>query len=397
MQSGSGLRPASAAAKTDHESGLGNCCRDFAAGTQSESPNTRLCERPVPDHQSVVKGSPIRYNLVMNFDSNWGIVGHEWAVELLQGHLVNERSRHAYLITGPKGVGRRTLALRMTQGLNCPQPISPGNPCRQCRTCQRIERMQHPDLNVVQAEEVGGTLKVDQIRELLRGLFLAPYEAPYKIALLLRFEEANPNAANALLKTLEEPPPQVKLFITAQDAESLLPTIVSRCELIHLRPLPLEKVSQGLQNQGDISSNQAQLLAHISNGRPGYALWLHEKPEILSQRNKLLDDHQHLLTAGRVERFNYAENLVKDKTALFQTLRIWLTLWRDVMLRVSGSIAPISNLDREKDIERISSQVDLLTAKDMLDKFETTQKRLERYTNTRLTTEVFMLNLPHLA
>ena len=333
----------------------------------------------------------------MDFEENWGILGHEWAVELLQGHLANDRSRHAYLITGPQGVGRRSLALRMTQALNCPQPLSPGIPCQQCATCQRIERMQHPDLNIVQAEDIGGTLKVDQIRELIRGLSLAPYEARHKIALLLRFEEANPSAANALLKTLEDPPPQVKLFLTAQDAEALLPTIVSRCELIHLRPLSLDKVRQGLQSLWDLPPDQAQLLAHLSNGRPGYALRLHQNPELLEQRETVLNDHLFLLTASRVERFNYAENLIKDKAILYQALGTWVTLWRDVMLHVSGSSAPMTNFDRQQDIEKISSQVDLHTAQAMLNTLKSTQTRLNLYTNIRLTTEVLMLDLPKLA
>ena len=110
---------------------------------------------------------------------NWDMLGHEWAVSLLKGHIERDRVRHAYLITGPRGVGRRTLALRLAQALNCPQPSSPGDPCRTCRTCSQIERMQHPDLVVVQADQLGGTLKVDQIRELGRGLALAPYESQY--------------------------------------------------------------------------------------------------------------------------------------------------------------------------------------------------------------------------
>jgi len=209
---------------------------------------------------------------------NWDMLGHEWAVELLRGHLAHNRVRHAYLFTGPQGVGRRTLALRLAQGLNCPQPSAPGVPCRSCRTCQRIERMQHPDLTVVHAEQVGGVLKVDQIREMQRGLSLSPYEARYRVALLLRFEEANPNAANALLKTLEEPPPQVVLILTAESAEVLLPTIVSRCEALHLRPLPLDVVGEGLQTRWGLPPDEARLLAHLSGGRPGYALHLHRTP-----------------------------------------------------------------------------------------------------------------------
>ena len=180
---------------------------------------------------------------------NWNLIGHEWAVTLLQEHVANHQVRHAYLITGPQGVGRRTLALRLVQALNCPTPQAPGVPCLQCRTCRQIEAMQHADLLVIQAEQVGGTLKVDQVRELQHSLSLAPYESRYKAALLLRFEEANPSAANALLKTLEEPAAQAILILTADSTSSLLPTIVSRCEVVRLAPLPLSLVEQGLQER----------------------------------------------------------------------------------------------------------------------------------------------------
>lgn len=332
----------------------------------------------------------------MQSHENWGMLGHEWAVDLLYRHLANDRKRHAYLITGPEGVGRRTLATRMSQGLNCPEPISPGNACRTCHTCQRIERMQHPDLSTVAAETVGGTLKVDQIRELQRGLSLAPYEAPHKIALLQRFEEANPNAANALLKTLEEPPPQVILFLTAQDTETLLPTIVSRCEVINLRPLAIEKVSQGLEEQWGLATDEARLMAHISDGRPGYALWLHQNPELMEQRARFLDDHQRLLSASRVERFHFAESLAKDKGELLLALQTWLSFWRDVMLQTSGSKTPITNLDRENDIRTLSSAITLPIAQKAIATLQRAQTRLAANTNTRLTAEVLLLDLPRI-
>src|SRR5574342_647685 len=137
----------------------------------------------------------------------WDLLGHEWAARLLTEHIAGGRLRHAYLFTGPRGVGRRTLALRLAQAVNCLQPPAPGVPCGACSACVRMERMQHPDLAVIQAETEGGVLKVEGVRDLQHSLSLAPYEARYRIALLLRFEEANPSAANALLKTLEEPPP----------------------------------------------------------------------------------------------------------------------------------------------------------------------------------------------
>lgn len=329
----------------------------------------------------------------METNSNWSLLGHEWAVDLLRGHLNNERTRHAYLITGPQGVGRRTLALRLSQALNCTAPVKPAIPCGECRACRLIEKMQHPDFSVVQAE-AGRALKVDQIRGLQRTLSLAPYEATYKIALLLRFEEANPNAANALLKTLEEPPPQVVLLLTASDAEALLPTIISRCEVIRLRPLSIEKVSGELKTRWGLPAEEAHLLAHLSGGRPGYALNLSKSPEVLAQRQSQLDEHQKLLSASRVERFSYAEELSKDKTILQSTLQTWLTLWRDVMLRTAGSTAPLTNIDREAEIDTLAGKVLLPTAQMTVNQIECSIDQIDRYINARLVTEVLMLDLP---
>ena len=127
--------------------------------------------------------------------SNWNLVGNEWAVDMLKKHVVNGTTRHAYLFAGPPGLGRRTLALRFAQALNCQTPIAPGVPCGECRDCRQLAAMQYADLTVIQADAEGGTLKVDQIREARRSLTLKPYQANYRVALFLRFQEANDNAA----------------------------------------------------------------------------------------------------------------------------------------------------------------------------------------------------------
>lgn len=327
---------------------------------------------------------------------NWNMLGHEWAVDLLQEHVARENPRHAYLLTGPRGVGRRTLGLRLAQALNCPQQEAPGEPCLHCRTCRQIERMQHTDLAVVQAEEVGGVLKVDQIRDLQRMVSLSAYAAPYRVALLLRFEEANLSAANALLKTLEEPPPRVVIVLTAESAERLLPTIVSRCEVLRLRPLSLDTVTQGLESRWSLPPDQARLLAHLSGGRPGYALRLHQEPELLEQRNAWLDEQDQLLGASRVVRFAYAEELAKDKERLRAALQVWLSFWRDVLLQAGEASTPLTNPDRAAEIAIVANHVGLRTTKRVLDQIERTEQLLDRNVNARLVAEVFLLDLPNI-
>jgi DNA polymerase-3 subunit delta' len=324
---------------------------------------------------------------------NWSILGHEWAVDMLKQHIAREAVRHAYLFSGPPGLGRRTLALRFAQALNCPQPTAPGEPCGVCRDCKQIENMQHPDLSIVQAETEGGTLKVDQVREVRRALALKPYQTKYRVALFLRFQEASEGAANALLKTLEEAPGHAILILTTDNPEQLLPTITSRCEILRLRPLPVDVIEEHLKSHG-AEAQSAHLIAHVSGGRPGYALRLLEDESALEFRAERLVDLAELLTATRVQKFNYAEKLAKDKDSMRQTLLVWLSYWRDVLLRVSGAAASITNIDQHESIASLAEKLTLESARRVVSNHEMALERLEHNVNPRLLAEVLLLDLP---
>jgi len=327
--------------------------------------------------------------------NNWILLGHEWAVDMLKQHIFRDALRHAYLFTGPPGLGRRTLALRLAQALNCTQQPAPGQPCGDCRDCRQIESMTHPDLSVVQAETEGGTLKVDQIREVRRALTLKPYQAKYRLALFLRFQEASEGAANALLKTLEEAPEYAILILTADSPEGLLPTITSRCEVLRLRPLSPDVVESYLLEQG-AESEQAHLIAHISDGRPGYALKLLNDETTLEFRAERLAELGRLLPSTRVQKFKYAENLAKDKDVMRQTLLVWLSYWRDVLLRASGATVPIANVDQEKTITSLAQSLEMERTRRVVQDMETAIKRLEHNVNPRLLAEVLLLDLPQI-
>lgn len=324
---------------------------------------------------------------------NWNLLGHEWAVDMLRQHVSRGDIRHAYLFSGAPGIGKRTLALRLAQALNCESPIGAGMPCFNCRTCKQIESMTHPDLNVIQAETEGGTLKVDQIRELQRTINLRPYQSQYRVSLFLRFHEANDNAANALLKTLEEAPSHAVLILTAENPEQLLPTINSRCEILRLRPLPVEAVTSDLMEKG-LDEDRARLLAHISGGRPGYARKLVDDVTLLEKRAEQLNDLQTLLPAARVEKFSYADKLSKDKDVMRQTIVVWLSYWRDVMLRVAEAETPLINIDHNMEIEFLAGRLDLSSARKVVSNLESTLEKMDRNVNSRLLAEVLLLDLP---
>jgi DNA polymerase-3 subunit delta' len=325
--------------------------------------------------------------------SNWNLIGHEWAVDMLRQHVVQDAVRHAYLLAGAPGVGRRTLALRFAQALNCTQPIQPGIPCGTCRDCRQIEAMQHPDLNVIQADSEGGTLKVEQVRESRRSLTLKPYQSKYRVALFLRFQEANDNASNALLKTLEEAPSYAVLILTADQVEGLLPTIASRCEVLRLQPLPLKVVESFLKEHG-ADEKQSSLIAHISGGRPGYALRLLQDPQALTTREEKLNDLRSLISSTRRDRFAYADRLAKDKDGMRSTLLLWLSFWRDVLLCSGGASTPFANIDRSEDIESLARRLQMAEARRVVSGMEKSLTQLDANVNARLLAEVLLLDWP---
>lgn len=354
--------------------------------------NPFLFKRP----QTVAARSSFGYNAGMD----WDVYGHEWAARMLKEHISRSAVRHAYLFTGPPGVGRRTLALRFAQALNCTEPPEPGQPCGHCRTCQQIARMQQADLSIVQAEQEGGSLKVEQTRELQRSLSLSPYESRYRIAILLRFQQATVNAQNAFLKTLEEPAPKVVLLLTADSSESLLPTIVSRCEVLRLRPMQVDRLARILQDSHNITPTDARRLAHISGGRMGYALRLHSDPGVVKQENDRIEDLLALLPSAYRDRIAYGEHYRygESKVKVYETLRVWLLFWRDLLLKASGSQVPPVYLDWQDQILSIASQLAPTTIRSRISDLENALVRLETTNvNPSLLMQVILLDWPKLS
>jgi DNA polymerase-3 subunit delta' len=332
---------------------------------------------------------------------DWHIYGHDWAVNLLQAHAAGGSLRHAYLLVGPEGVGRRTLATHFAQALNCTHPPEPGGFCGECRDCRQIGALAHPDLSLLTPTEGHKDILIDQVRALQHTLALAPYAAKYRIALLPDFQRANTQAANALLKTLEEPPERVVLLLTADALEHLLPTIISRCEVIRLRPASIADAATYLQSEKNLPPEQAGLLSHLTSGRIGAAIRLAEDADALEHRRDHMETLIGLLSAPRQDRFKLAERLAKSyDTARInagKVIPIWLSFWRDVFVRTSGADLPLVNLDLESQVDQVAVMVDPEAARTLVIAHEEALDQLDANANVRLLLEALMLRWPFLS
>ncbi len=321
----------------------------------------------------------------------WRIIGHEWAVGLLRQSLAADLVAHAYLFSGPARIGKRSLALALAGALNCAAP-DPG--CGQCPSCLKIARGTHPDVRLIVGEGVGGSLKIDQVRALQRDAVLSPYEGRYRVFILRRIDLASVEAANSLLKTLEEPPDHVVLVLTAVQADLLPTTVISRCQRLDLRPASQQVIEDSLRDRG-MPPEKAQLVARLSGGRVGWALHAAEDENVLRQRQQDLDKLVQLLSADRVERLDFAWKASRDLATSRALLDLWTGWWRDLLLLRGQGEPHIANVDRSAEMRWLAAQSTLPQIWTVLSAMQAAAAQLEANVNPRLAWEGLLLKLPH--
>lgn len=326
--------------------------------------------------------------------TNWPVVGHRWAVQQLQHAVVHDEISHALLITGPESVGKTTLAETLVAAILC--RAEEGKPCGACLSCRKLASEHHPDFMPVAAEDKASRLKIDQIREVERFLSLTPRESLHKVALVSDFERATINAANALLKTLEEPPPYAHLILLATDADLLLPTIVSRTQQVALRPLSRADVAQALVERWQVEPERARQLARISGGRIGWAVQAATNPATYERMQEALEQLVAILGQDIPTRFTTAQTLARDDAALHETLEYWLTFWRDVLLLKTENAEALVHTEHRPAMEAIARTADVQDVLQILDTLGQTQQALFAHVNTQLWVENLLIDFPTL-
>lgn len=327
--------------------------------------------------------------------NTWPVFGHEWAVDLLDRSLLAGRVPHALLLAGPPQIGKRTLATSVAAALICE---AADKPCGHCRACRLVAQGVHPDVRVIAADAGErareGILKIDQIRELQREAALSPIEARVKVFLLRELERANLPAANALLKTLEEPPPHVVLLLTSARPHALLPTIISRCQVMTLRSLPQQQVADALQTHWHAAPEQAALLARLADGRLGWAVQRLTDEQAWNERTLRLAEARALPLQSRLQRLQMADELSRTPAALQPTLALWISWWRDLLLMQQGNAAHLRNLDLAGELAREAARYDPTQVQHFLVRLQAAPTQINQNVNARLLLETLMLHMP---
>ena len=321
------------------------------------------------------------------------LLDHEKPKALLREAVARNKLAHAYLFKGPDGVGKKKAALTLAAFLNCKSPLE-HDACGRCSSCRKYSSGNHPDLIIVEPD--GAAIKIGQVRELKHQLTFPPLEARIRVIVLEDIHTMRREAANSLLKTLEEPAPGNLLILTADLKGEILPTILSRCQIIPFGPLDHGDMAHVLMQEGGMDESTALTLAALSEGSLGRAKFLWQE-NLLALRQEVIEE---LLLA----QLNQAEAvgivfLLSEKAAALKEniseflalLRLW---YRDILLvAAGGQERSITNKDLLVPLQAASQRWKISQLHEKLRSIDTAEKQLRRNCSRALVLETLFFDL----
>ena len=330
------------------------------------------------------------------------IVGQQHAIRLLKTFIRNDTLPHALLFTGNDGVGKKTTATAFAMACNCltlqsairhRTHLDAIDACGDCGPCRKIAGDHHPD--IIRVAPLSSAIRIAQIRNLLQALTLKPNEANRRVVILADAQALNPEAGNALLKVLEEPPDRTLLVLTARQASDLLPTIVSRCQHIRFSPLREADIKQLLTAAGGIKPESVETVAALCGGSFTRAQklidsrWLNRRDWIIQAMGSQMADTG---TSGIRAWLAWSEMLAKKKDLIEDSLEI-ITLWLRDILVFRTDPERVLNQDRLEALSAAAKHVSQTQLLEQIDAVERALTALRSNTNARLTLDAMVLRM----
>lgn len=326
----------------------------------------------------------------------WQVLGQPKITRLLERSLQAGELAHAYVFAGPSHVGKLTLATNLAQAVNC---TSDEVPCQQCPSCRRIAAGKHADVQTVEllsaeAKNIG----IKQIEDMQMAASLPPYEGRRKVFILDNAELLSQEAANRMLKILEEPPPKVHLILVTRSVSRLLPTVLSRCQQIELRPLSNDTVRDILVKHYGVSHDKADLLSRVCGGCLGWAILASRDDTILREREQRIATFIDLSRTAVRQRLSYAAELAaqfsKGRDSVTEIISLWLQWWHDLLLIKGENEESITNIDYETVLRDEAERLTMKQIHGFVRHLQEVSRQLEQNVNPRLAFEVLLLQMP---
>ncbi len=322
------------------------------------------------------------------------LIGHQRIWNFLTQSAKNGRLAHAYLFVGPSQIGKRTLALNFAKWLLC-QEKNKDLPCEKCRSCFDIEKNKNPDVFVLtpRQEEKKGVVKtfeigIDEVKALQHQLSLFAYNNSFKIAIIDGVDFLTREAANSFLKTLEEPSKRTLIILISSDWQAILATIISRCQLIKFLPVAEKEIIDSLAARAKNDSSLKKTI-RLSVNRPGRAIELIGKPEILEEYHKNAETFKKIFTEDLVWRWELAKQLSQNSQLGLEFLSQWLLWLRDGILQIQG-LDDLA-IERETTNKNFLSQT---VSVNLIKEIQRTQSILNNSSlNSRLALETLMMKI----
>ena len=337
------------------------------------------------------------------------IIGQEKALRFLREALAHEKLSHAYLFVGVPGIGKTTTAIALARAINCLEQRGDDG-CGRCATCRQFAGGTFVDLQIVRPE--GHVVKIEQIREIDRFISFKAFSGRYRVVVIQQAETMSPEAANAFLKTLEEPPPGNVLILNVTEPLNLLPTILSRCQKVLFNPVPSPLISTWLVEKHRVVQERADLLAKLSDGSLGKALAM-EQGGFLEKRRRYIDHLMSLREISEPEVLELALHYTgkerkkdqeergggkREKDEILILIGVWKSWYRDILLAKSdGAPALLINQDLLPELKKVTRDYTIQNMVSSLLALDRTESDFFHSRNLDLMMETLMLTLKKLA